>query len=342
MPLELSGMSWLTPREKEVADLIACYDFRLEAELIARRLHSSVNYVRQILRKLREKGMELWPQHIRDLRPLGLQTVVIHSDKPLGEIRMMRDLVGKVPLYRYLYSYRATLDNQHVYSYLAPRELLDEFLDELSKLGEPEPGVTIPVYPCKDIVARIRGLPENYKPSLLDLLLYALLDREPLMSLQDLTDINIVYWERLDKRIPGHRLSYSKLSKAYRRLSEAGVIGRVLLLAVPRLNNPRVIPLYIKVKRDCYTELYEVIASTRSSPSIFVGEETAATVMVLGDEETETVRRKLGDCIIYTGVITTGFGVIIPVEMYNPLEKKWSLEPMPLPEMVQKLGLLAR
>ena len=335
-------MSWLAPREREVAELIACYDFRLETDLIARRLHASVNYVRQILRKLREKGLDLWPQHIRDLRPLGLHTVVVHSDKPLGEIRMMRDLVGKVPLYRYLYSYRTTLDNQHVYSYLAPREFLGEFLDELGRLGEPEPGITMPVYPCRDIAARIRGLPEDYKPSLLDLLLYAVLDREPLASLQDLTDINIVYWERLDKRIPGHRLSYSKLYKAYRRLSEAGVIGRVLLLAVPRLNNPRIVPLYIRVRQECYTELYDVVATTRSSPSIFVGKETAATVMVLGDDETEIVRRKLGSCIVYSGVITTGFGVIIPVEMYNPVEKRWGLEPMPLPELVQRLGLLAR
>ena len=335
-------MFWLAPREREVAELIACYDFRLEADLIARRLHASVNYVRQILRKLREKGLELWPQHIRDLRPLGLNTVVVHSDKPLGEIRMMRDLVGKVPLYRYLYSYRATLDNQHVYSYLAPRELLDEFLDKLGELGEPEPGITMPVYPCGDIAARIQGLPDEYRPSLLDLLLYAILDREPLASLQDLTDINIVYWERLDKRIPGHRLSYSKLYKAYRRLSEAGVIGRVLLLAVPRLNNPRIIPLYMRVRQECYTELYDVVAATRSSPSIFVGEETAATVMVLGDDETEIVRRKLGSCIVYSGVITTGFGVIIPVEMYDPVEKRWGLEPMPLPELVQRLGLLAK
>jgi hypothetical protein len=28
--------------------------------------------------------------------------------------------------------------------------------------------------------------------------------------------------------------------------------------------------------------------------------------------------------------------------MYDPFKKKWSLEPMPLPELVQKLGLLAR
>jgi DNA-binding Lrp family transcriptional regulator len=330
------------PSERRVAELLACYDFRLEADRIAKRLGVSDTYVRQILRKLREKGIKLWPQHVRDIRPLGLVTLVIYSKKPLGEVATLNDLANKVPLYRYFYSYRVTLDNKHIYSYVVPREFAEEAVSEVSELGEVEKGVVAPVYPCSDIAAKLPGLPETYRPSLLDLLIYALLDLKPLATIQELTDINIVYEERLEARIPGHRLSYAKLLRAYQRLSSAGVVGRTMLLAVHRLGSPSIIPLYIRAKKECYAELYQLVAETMSAPSIFVGEESVSTVMVLGDDETEEARRKLGDCILYSGVITHGVGTTLPVEMYDPFSKKWVLEPMDLPRLVEKLGYLAR
>jgi len=350
----LSGM------EKDVARLLACYDARTEVEQIAGRLGVTENYVRVILRKLRERGHELWPQHIRDVRPLGLLTAVVYTRTPVGEATRISDLerLG-IPLYRYLHSYRATLDNMHIYSYLLPEGYAHELIPEIEgKLkGEIELGVMIPLqFDCskprrllrpgslhEEISKALRVLEEEVpqaKINLLDLMIYAGLDLNPLAGVRELQDPSPVYFERLEIEGLSHRLNYRRLAQRYRQLSAAKLVGRVLLLAAA-IGSDRPIPLFMRVRRDCFPILYAFALATWSTPSIFWGEEAVATVLVLPDEATEYARQLLGECILYVGVVTRGFGTTIPVEMYDPFEGQWVLNPQPLPNLLRRLGFLA-
>lgn len=346
--------------ERDVARLLACYDPRTEISDIAEQLEVSENYVRTTIRKLRERGYELWPQHIRDIRPLGLLVAVVYTKTLMGDAASLSDLeqLG-VPAYRYLHSYRATLDNLHVYSYFLPREFLDELIAEVERGlgGEVEVGVTIPVrYDCnryrdgigtaslhEEIRQAIAVLEEgapSLRLNLLDLMIYAGLDLNPLAGIRELQDPGPVYAERLEMKNPGHRLSYRRLVSRYRQLGSKRLVGRVLLLAAT-IGSDKPIPLFIRVRRECFPVLYALALATWSTPGIFVGEETAATVLVLPDEATDYARELLRDCILYAGVVTRGFGTTIPVEMYDPLEGRWVLEPQPLPDLLRRLGYLA-
>lgn len=55
-------------------------------------------------------------------------------------------------------------------------------------------------------------------------------------------------------------------------------------------------------------------------------------MLVLPDEATEYARqvvRRYIEYILYAGVVTRGFGTTIPIEMYDPFEGRWMLNPQP-------------
>jgi len=326
--------------EIDIARSIACFDPRLDASRIARVLGVSPSTVWKVLQRLRQKAWELWPQHIRDVRSLGLGTAIVYSDKPLTDVSSICDLKERgVPLARYLHSYRATLDGVHIYSYFVPRSLTAEFLAKLEKLGRVDYGFTVPVHPGCSIAtpSNVDTLPqpgENSIPRLLGSLIYARLDLSPLASMHELADVTPVIQARLGAVNTSYRLNMGKLVKTYMALSRRGMVGRVLLLLLAAASS-RPIPLYVAVQRECFNQLYGLIAETWSAPSIFIGKEIAATVMVLPDEYSGEAQKRLQDCIVYSGLITTGFGTTIPIEMYNVYEKEWSLQPQPLERYIR-------
>lgn len=318
-----------------VARAQACFDPRTELNKIAKHCKTSVKTVQRVLSILRRTSREYWPQHIRDIRALGLKTIIIHSNKGLKNIHKIEDLRHQgIPLYRYWHSYRATLDGHHIYSYFVPAGQEQEFTQVLERLGEVDYGETIPVKPLYtephplSKPSKAPTLPKRV-PLLLAALIYASLDLSPLATLKELTNITPVLRERLGEISTIYTLDLRKLLRAYRALSKHGLLGRALLLLVAP-NTKRPIPLYIEVKKECFANLYQLVSETWSAPSIFLGKEIAAAVMVLPDELADKAQQVLSGCIEYSNVITRGYGTTIPIEMYDPFKATWSLEPQPL------------
>jgi len=346
-----------------VAKLLTCYDPRLpeDRKEISCIVNYSEKHVDSILRDMRQRQRDLWAHHIRDIRALGLATVVVKTDRRLENVATVNDLekIG-LPWARYLYSYRTILgaEKRRVYSYLAPVKMLDEIVDDVQSYftdAQIDLGFTIPVrHDCRrlevsreigdeDIEKAAKDLasePPKIKPTLLDVLLYARLDENPLASMRDLQDVSTILEERL--ATPTRLwLRKKKVKAAYPRLSRLGLVGRALVMKAAWPEEP-LAPLYISVDtgRDegCAARLYAIADAMWAAASIFVGRSTAATVLALPDDDTPVIENLLGDCISDSGYITSGFGTVIPVEMFSPKEG-WSAERQPVETLLMGLGL---
>ncbi len=342
-----------------IARLLACYDPRLSEERsrLAEQAGYSQKHVESVLRELRRGVRELWAQHIRDIRALGLASIVVSTRRQLEDVRTVDDLerVG-LPWARYLYSYRRVLSDsgRRVYSYLAPIDMLDEMVDDIGGFFDDakiDIGFNVPVvFTCDNLdpvdvvddeaLERARRMlgtpPPKERIGLLEVLLYARLDENPLATYRDMQNISTVLEERIG-RAPPLRLKFRKVVLAHERLSRKRLLGRVLVLrAVWGDETPA--PLYVSVRASCAAHLYALASSLWASPSIFVGKETAATVLVIPDSRVHVIEETLGDCITESGYITAGFGTVIPVEMYSP-KRGWTTEKQPIEKLLLGLGL---
>ncbi len=350
-------MHELGVKEAAVARLLACYDFRLKEDRmrIANKLGYTEKHVSEIIRRLRGMGKErLWPQHIRDIRHLSLATVLVRTRRCIeGDPRTLGELPSYgVPLHRFLYSYRVVMHGLCIYSYLVPWRFLDEALEGITDGlgGETDVGITVPVRPlCRDppampgkedeeeAAAMLHQSPRPQPLELLDLVIYSALDINPLHTLRELQDVSEIVSERLGRRVRV-LLNYSKLRRRYIQLSSSGLIGRVLVYRAVWGASAMLHPLYVEVEKSCAARLYASAKSLWAATNVFLGEEAAATVMLIPDEYSERLRRSLRGCIRLSDVITSGFGAGLPIDMYSP-KKGWCLEPQPLPRLLEGLGL---
>ncbi len=334
----------LGDKEARLARLLACLDYRLDEdkERLLRLLGYSEKHVDTIIRRLRAAEWEIAAQHIRDIRPLGLASIVVRGRRKeaLDQARRLSELRGRVPRYRYLYGYRVLMDNNAIYSYIVPVDAVDEFYRDieqgLAKDTEAkliDAGFTIPVRPScsaeaadpattlseadiEEAAKHINEEPPALRHSLLDVIIYAALDLHPLRSIRDLLNVSDVIEERLEKPVRV-RLHKRKAMQRYTLLSRERLVGRVMITrAVWRSQD--LLPLYIEARRECAPHLYAAAARLWASPNIFIGSETAATVMLLPESAGYQVQRLLGDCVAYSNILTTGFGTCLPVEMYDP------------------------
>ena len=334
-----------------VARLLACYDMRMQVKDIAKTLGYSVNYASSLLTRIRRLGaVRLWAQHIRDIRVLGLNTLIVHAaplpDSVVDSLSLRR-LEQALPYARYLLSYRVTGEGIAAYSFIIPIELSEEMTRDILAALKPsfyDYGFVAPVNPyCGDLPARevldnidvfeekltepVERQPPIIEYGILELLIYAMLDINPLASLRELQDPRPVLVERLEKdEITPVRLKYNKVKKSYERLSSQGYVGRVLLHRV-LWGDTDIVGLYVLAKRECAHRLYAAASATLSAASVFVGEKTAASVVAMPDSLLPSFRRALGGCLERAMVIAEGFGTTLPVEMYHP-RRGWSLEPI--------------
>ncbi len=349
MPAQL-----LSDKEARLARLLACLDYRLEEDKrrLLKLLGYSEKHIDTVIRKLRGMEWEIAAQHIRDIRPLGLASIVVRGRRKeaLDQATRLSELRGRVPRYRYLYGYRVLLDNNAVYSYLVPVDAVDEFYRDIEQglangvsAAVIDTGFTIPIRPdcnaeaddpvralsetdVEEAAKRIEEEPPDIKHSLLDVIIYAALDLHPLRSVRDLLDVSDIVAERLE-RVAKVRLNKRKAMRRYSLLSGRGLIGRVMIArAVWRSHD--LLPLYIETRRECAPQLYAAAARLWASPNIFIGSETAATVMLLPEDAGYQVQKLLGDCVLYSNILTKGFGTCLPVEMYDP-RGGWVVEEEP-------------
>lgn len=349
----------ISQSERLLARLLACYDYRLppEREEIRRRSGYSEKHVNETLRKLRRIQRDLWAQHIRDIRAIGLATIVVETRKTLEDVKTVNDLerIG-MPWARYFYSYRHIMGTKRVYSYLAPLKYVEEMISDLESYfpddSRLEVGFVIPIrFNCNNMdidrpideeaveeaEKALQEPPPRIRYGLLEVFLYARLDMAPLAGIRELQEVAPVLEERIGVADTSLRLKKRKLQQSLERLSSMKLLGRALLVRATWLNGS-LVPLYLEVRRDCAPRLYAIAAALWSSPSIFVGSETAATVLVLPDERSAEVERLLGDCVLTHGFITKGVGTVIPVEMFSPKEG-WSDKRQPVEKLFWGLGL---
>jgi len=344
--------------------LLACYDYRLpeERQELAQRTGYSLKYLDSVIRRLKKSIRELWAQHIRDVRAIGLASVVVSSRRrlELDSVSSVDDLERTgLPWPRYLYSYRRVLSNgsRSVYSYLAPIGFLDEMVEDIAAYfddGRVDFGFVIPArFRCDQLGRKevpgdalieeaeraLSEPPPSIRPGLLEVLLYARLDDNPLATYRELQDISPVLVERLGRPSP-LMLKYKKVVAAYAPLSRKRLVGRALLLRAVLDEEPPT-PLYVSVRAECASRLYALITGLWASPSMFVGGETASAVLVVPDAKTPLVEETLGDCMVESGYITTGFGTFIPVEMFSP-KNGWTTRRQPIEELLVSLGLAER
>ncbi len=353
----------VSSKARLVAWMLACYDPRLneDRESLREALGLSEYAVEAALRELRNAPPEeTWPQHIRDIRVLGLKTLVAEAEPLRVEAREIDDIASVVPAHRYLYSYRVTMDNRAYYSYIVPVELEDKLYSEITEglrgLRSVDIGWTTPIRaPCsppsgdpRDEIAAAKALEEEYaallkppsriKYGIVELMLYSILDLNPLASKPEILDATWAVRERLGRSMPNVRvrLVKSKAMQAYEKLSRQRLIGRALLHKVhwqpPMLQS--LVSLYVTTDAACAPRLYALASRLRLAASVFAGESTAATVMVAPDQLLEDIRRSLGGCSARTGAITYGFGTVLPFDMYHPLHG-WRMEPYPLLEILK-------
>ena len=349
----------ISQSERLLARLLACYDYRLpeEREEIKKRSNYSEKHVNETLRKLRKIQYELWAQHIRDIRAIGLATIVVETRKTLEDVETVNDLerIG-MPWARYFYSYRHIMGTKRVYSYLAPIKYIEEMMNDLESYfpqdSRLEAGFVVPIrfncdnmnidQPIDDEAVEkaekaLQETPPRIRYGLLEVFLYARLDMAPLAGIRELQEIAPVLQERINIADVPLRLKRRKLQQSLERLSSMKLLGRALL-ARATWPDGSLVPLYLEVRRDCASRLYAIAATLWSSPSIFVGSETAATVLVLPDERSAEVEKLLGDCVLAHGFITQGVGTVIPVEMFSPKEG-WSTKRQPVEKLFWGLGL---
>jgi hypothetical protein len=362
-----AGSLQLTQAERLLAKLLACYDYRLpeEKEVIIKRLKYSKKTVEDMIRRLKSNQYSLWAQHIRDLRAIGLATLVAETRrrledaaaKKIEEIKIADLEKAGLPWARYFYSYREFIDGRAVYSYLAPLSLIDKITSDVEEYfsdGRVEVGATIPVrFDCTSLDPEVRlsddvidsaareieRPPPSINYDLLEIVVYARLDMEPLAGIRDMQNIEWLVEERLG--VPaGLRLRLRRLQQAHRRLSRLKLVGRALSPAAA-WNRAGLVPFYIEVASDCAPRLYAVARGLWASPSIFVGSETAAAVMAVPDSQTPQVAQLLHGCVRRHGLITKGAGSVLPVEMYLP-GQGWAEKPQPLLKLLWGRGLAER
>jgi len=342
----------LSDKEARVARLLACLDFRLEEDRgkLLELLGYSEKHVDGVLRRLRGMGLEVAAQHIRDIRPLGLASIIVRGRRreALDQATRLWELRGRVPRYRYLYGYRVLMDNSAVYSYLAPVDAIDEFYGDIERgLVEGgggaliDAGFTVPVRPdcgadastdpgaalsdaeVEEAARRLEEAPPSLRHTLLDVMVYAALDLNPMRSIRDLLNVSDVVAERLEEPAVV-KLNKRKTMQRYTLLSRQRLVGRVMIArAVWRSHD--LLPIYLEARRECAPQLYAAVAKLWASPNIFVGSEVAAVVMLLPEDAGYEVQRLLGDCVTYSNILTRGFGTCLPVEMYDP-RGSWVVE----------------
>ncbi len=354
----------LTDKHVKIARMMACFDYRLELDKIAQSIGYSRKYVLELIKDLRNNWMELWAQHIRDIRPLQLKTLLIRSRKILDTsgLNLKIDLDSTwLPAPRFLYSYRVTVDNNAVYTYIVPEQLEGELVEEIASGIRGDVLSVGYVVPIKVNCLRLPSINEriderdldilieeayrdvNVKPQTMDygiveLIVYAVLDVNPLATKRDLLDLSQIIKEFGYSNIEKIWLKGRKVYPIYKELSRQGFLGRALLLRA-LLQYDSLLPLYMEVEEECFPRLYTLVSLLGVGASVFRGENLAATVMVIPDSFTELVRTLLRGCIRYSGVISSGFGVGLPIEMFSPKEG-WQLEPQPLVEILWRMGLI--
>ncbi len=353
-----------------VARLLACHDPRLETEKIAGELGYSRDAVEDALRQLRSNAAALWPQHIRDIRVLGLQTLVVEA-APLPATPMSIEDLEKygVPLARYMYSYRVVLRESQVgvYSYIVPLSLRDRIIEEvvngLPRVRSYDIGWIAPIKAAcspsappslEEEVRRALSLEAEYERLLgkftvmkdydiVDLLIYASLDLKPLATRSELLDITWPLQERLGEQAitRKYKMNRRKALAKYELLSRKGLLGRVLLHKI-FWPGEDIIPLYLVVDASCAPRLYALASRLFLAANIFVGERTAATIVTVPDPLLEELRVALKNCNMSTGVITSGVGTVLPFDMYHP-SVGWRLEPFPVSvlEILRGRGIIS-
>lgn len=354
----------LTNKHVKIARMMACLDYRLELDKIAQSIGYSRKYVLELIKDLRDNWMELWAQHIRDIRPLRLKTLLIRSREILDTsgLNLKIDLDSTwLPASRFLYSYRVTVDNNAVYTYIVPEQLEEELVEEIAngiRGDELSIGYVVPIkMNCSrlltvsdridekdlDVLVEeayrdVSAMPQALNYGVIELIVYAVLDVNPLATRKEMLDLSQIVKELGYSDIERIWLKGRKVYSIYEELSRRGLLGRVLLLrALPQYGS--LLPLYVEVEEECFPRLYTLVSLLGIGASVFHGKNLAATVMVIPDSFTELVRTLLRGCIRYSGVISGGFGVGLPVEMFSPKEG-WHLEPQPLVEMLWSMGLI--
>ncbi len=328
------GGDWIS---MSIAVYLTCYDYRL-GEVPAPK--STVYY--NIARFVR-RGFAL---HLKWLKPLDIRMLVgFKRDKELArklisvetDTDKLREL--GVPSPRLLHGIIVHTGGRVYFVYYLPRGLWPEdtsFFEEwweawqvpaMNCLGKR----TTDVGDMESLEANLKILLNEPKvrvrsPGLVYLLL-AVLDANPLVTLRALSKVA----EAVEARGLGEyeaALNMKYLTKYYRKLSRAKVLGRVYVLEQPKESYK----LTVVAPRSCARKLYGFVSATLTAPFLYVPAENRGHVMaalVLAPREAEEMLRLLytvcPEAEVYPRL--RGMASVFPYELFDPLENRWKPEP---------------
>ncbi len=279
------------------------------------------------------------------------------------------ELLGRFfPLPGYLSSLTVTLEGRVYVVYNLPErgEVRDKILASIEGLvskygGWWSKGFTVPVRNCteglgfeewrveqyiKTFRKLLKGPSYRSKGSiLLDLVIVAALDWNPWLTLQELESLVHLF----EARLLGHsrflgveppeglRLRRRRLSRHYRSLSEAGIVGRVRLRG---LLGPVVTSVF-HAPSECGERLYALAAGCLGTSSVAVLEE--GVVMALGLPESfrvEALRALEGCRGVAARSSVAGLVAPFPFEYYDPFDDVWVEEPVDVVKALYRFELL--
>ncbi len=171
-------------------------------------------------------------------------------------------------------------------------------------------------------------------------MLLAVLDRLRLVRLCDAVRLTAVALARDPEPLaPTATLRRSLVRRYYVELSRAQVLGRYRVLGPRELAGARA---YLLVEPGCAEQLYGVAAAHGAASHVFHGGVAAASLLLDNSVQRELAGR-LGGCIVGAGLRLRSLYSAFPYELYNPLEGRWRLEPVPgFMERLARAGLLER
>ncbi len=327
---------------RELAVKLTCHDYRLEEE---KGTGKKLQYVRAPL------------AHIRDERFLRLVRLAVILDLKTGDVEQWRRAVeslhgfaAHLPLHGFLVTLALLHGRMVLVEWAVPAKIENiawdyvvEWAERLAKRYYSVRGRAVPVVNCKGVVGVgdgvLEALMEQYslvmrrswsafKPKFYDILIYAVLDYDPLTPYQRLRRMLQVSMKIISGELGFDIQRSGYVTSRYKRLSSRGLVGRAW---APRLvwnDDTYWWKFYALVSSECAEKAYAAAASSLSSPLLVVGDEYVLAPIQLPAEIRDNVLLYLSDCIENLLVEHVSVNNPLPYHYFDPETEAWMGSPV--------------
>ncbi|GEM_PF-6108607 len=339
----------------QIRRLLTCYDIRIEKERLAEITGLSYRTIGKYHEILRDLYLQkkLYASHNKRIEAFGLEFVIAEMPKKfvkdVYKVKRIDKLNKKYPYVRFTASAFMLNDDKCYAFFRIPKKYFKEVFKWIEKDAK---GVwkarTLPVYACNNLYnleelfrKASKHIVHHSRDLLIDALITSVLDLNPLAGMKS-EDFNIagILKRRLDiefEDIARTEPSLKYIRRHYHELSKKMIIGRVFLFPPEKYH-----VVTLVAKNDRFFDTFALAVLGVFSNMIFVARENGPLIATFTIPEPvyDEVSFRLKEIGAGKRLKMTAFAPF-PIELVNPFENDWSLEPLS-PEVIKRYNIYSR